>query len=789
MMFFNDSNAQFASKIIEYLPAPGQYTNAEYIGTPEAAASIVGVNKGLVSLGAYGGTATYYFSQGIKNDPSNPYGVDFTIYGNATLTWSEPGIIQVMKDENKNGIPDDTWYEIAGSDHFWNSTLFSYEGTYQNSGLTKASDIQWTDNLGKSGIIPENSFHAQPYYPSSDLFPKVNIDKYTLKGTRIGGFIDLSNPGVVNSYRRKFGYADNTPVLSFTEKLPDNPYTTAIEGSGGDAIDIGWSVDKDMKPVQLDEIHFIRVYTGMNDMAGWLGEISTELTGIRDVEPATVSGTQTIIVIQDISPKISLNESVSLNAILFVNGIKQETSLNWTVSNSELASISNGKLTALKPGSFTLRASSSANSNLYTEKELEIFSVGKAVITLSSKTLKVNDKLELSGKLTDQNGNTLTGINPSWRIGNQSIAEIVQADGKYFLKGKQTGKSWLFLEALDLKSIRDSVLIEVFPESEKKKVFISIKTSENTIVPRQSFWVDQFDLTSKVDRTQKSYGLAEIPFVSLAHAIAAIFKNTDLNAEWAFHDDAEGGSKLYLWKIPEVDEGSVLFHFGYGGSQSSGTNRKTWIVMLNQQPVVNGFEQIKVNNNDEILIYHIADNSLPWTVTHLTSGSDSVKTNQKVEVQLKRYSCTMDLNRNVAIKSSEVIESQTVQLEAKDQNKISLTTDEWGKAIFSPEKPADYLIKSGIDVSKVHSESITRNQASIKNQLICKVQPNPFSESIQIDSSLPVTSVDIFNTEGKCVYHASGQKSEIDLSEFHSGVYVIRILAANRIFQQKIVKK
>jgi hypothetical protein len=80
MMFFYDSNAQFASKIIEYLPAPGQYTNAEYIGTPEAAASIVGVNKGLVSLGAYGGTATYYFSQGITNDPSNPYGVDFTIY-------------------------------------------------------------------------------------------------------------------------------------------------------------------------------------------------------------------------------------------------------------------------------------------------------------------------------------------------------------------------------------------------------------------------------------------------------------------------------------------------------------------------------------------------------------------------------------------------------------------------------------------------------------------------------------------------------------------------------------
>lgn len=166
MMFFLDSSAQFAMKMIEYLPAPGQYTNAESIGTPEAAKSIIGTTKGLVSLGAYGGSVTYYFNQGIKNDPANPYGVDFTIYGNSTLTWSEPGIIQVMKDDNKNGIPDETWFEIAGSDHFWNSTSTSYEITYQNTGSTKASNIPWTDNQGKSGIIPENTFHSQSYYPN-----------------------------------------------------------------------------------------------------------------------------------------------------------------------------------------------------------------------------------------------------------------------------------------------------------------------------------------------------------------------------------------------------------------------------------------------------------------------------------------------------------------------------------------------------------------------------------------------------------------------------------------------
>ena len=788
MMFFHDSNAQFASKLIEYLPAPGQYTNAEFIGTPDAANSIVGVNKGLVSLGAFGGSATYYFNQGIKNDPLNPYGVDFTVYGNSTPTWSEPGIIQVMKDENKNGIPDETWYEIAGSDHFWSSTLLSYEVTYQNSGLSKASNIPWTDNQGQSGIIPENSFHSQPYYPTSVLFPEVNPSQYTLKGTRIESFIDLSNPGVVNSYLRKFGYADNTPVLSFTEKLPDNPYTPEIEGSGGDAIDIGWAIDKDFKPVKLDEIHFIRIYTGMNALAGWLGEISTEITGIRDVEPFQVTGIQSMVVIHDFLPKIRVNESLNLNAFLFDNGLKQETPVNWSVSNPDLAQLVNGKLTAIKTGTLRLKASSSANPTIFSEKELEIFSFGKAIITVSAKSLKVNDKLELTGKITDQNGNVLSGINPVWRVDNESIAEIIPLDGNYFLKGKQTGKCWLFLETNEINPIMDSVLMEVFPESALKKVYISVKTTEKTIVPRQSVWVNQSDLTSKVDHAQKSYGLSDIPFVSLAHAIASAFLKLDLGGDFAFRDDAEGGSALYIWKVPAIEDGSKVYTYGYGGSQTSAAYRKTWVVMLNQQLIVNGFDQIKVNNDDEILIYHIADNSLPWMVSHLTSGTDSIKAHEKVQVQYKNYSCSMDTNRNIAIKSSEVIANHPVSIEMKNQPQISLITDEWGNASVTAEISGDYLVSAGINESILFAESITGNRPLITNQASCKVMPNPFTESIRIETPSKIRSIEVYNTEGQCVYKDNGLKTIVNLYGIQSGIYVIRIKTENQVFQQKIVK-
>lgn len=790
LLVYRNSDAQFATKVTDYLPAPGQYTNAEYIGTPAAAGSVAGTNRGMICLGAFGGSITLYFATGIQNDPANPYGVDFTIYGNSTMTWSEPGIIQVMKDENKNGIPDDTWYEIAGSDHYWNSTLFSYEVTYANSGLNHASNIYWSDNQGKTGIIPANSFHQQPYYPKSDLFPVVAPGHFTLKGTRISGHIDLSNPGEVNSYHRAFGYADNTPVLSASEKLPDNPYSTEIEGSGGDAIDIGWAVDSNLKPVKLDEIHFVRVYTGMNALVGWLGEISTEIAGIRDVEPATVSGSRSMVVIQDLPLKIMIGQALDLNALVFESGIPEENaSLIWTLNNPELAAIENTRLLSKKPGKLLIRAASRTNSSVYAEKELELFTAGKALITLQSPGLKVNDKIELSGKFTDQNGTVLTGLTPSWRIGNELIAKIIQADGKYYLKGKQTGKSWLYLEASGIKTFRDSLLVEVFPESARKRVYISVKTIEKTILPRQSVWVDQSDLTPAVDHPQKLYGLQEISFVSLAHAVASALKSNGLSSDWAFRDDAEGGSMLYLWKVPENEGGSTGYHFGYGGSRTSEAHRKTWVVMLNQQPYVSGFDKVKVNNNDEILIYHLTDNSLPWTVSQLTLGIDSVNANQQIELLVRKYACSMDNNRLISVNSSEIIANQSLGVEQKNQSTIKLTTDEYGKASFIAEKSGEYLVSSGIDAAKLVVSQITGIRISLKNKFKCIVYPNPFTESIRIDSPFPVSSIGIFNPEGKLVYTGTDSTQDISLGSLAPGLYILRFWAGNQAFQQKIIKK
>ena len=63
-----------------------------------------------------------------------------------------------------------------------------------------------------------------------------------------------------------FGYADNWPNMD------------ARSG-----IKLDWAVDAGGKPVKLKGVDFIRVHTGMRAQGGWLGEVSTEVGGVKDL--------------------------------------------------------------------------------------------------------------------------------------------------------------------------------------------------------------------------------------------------------------------------------------------------------------------------------------------------------------------------------------------------------------------------------------------------------------------------------------------------------------------------
>ena len=202
---------------MEYKPAPGQLINETPWGTPDGVRSLEGGLGGTASLGAFGGYVVFRFEQAVENDPLNPYGVDFSIFGNPMPGWSEPGVVWVMKDDNLNGEADDTWYELAGSDYWFSSTRKGYGVSYTNPGGDQAMDVPWEDQSGGRGTIRANTAHTQPYYPLHDSFPSIDPDRYSLEGTCLTGLVAGTSPGSSRSPEpsgmQTTGFLDLPPIL------------------------------------------------------------------------------------------------------------------------------------------------------------------------------------------------------------------------------------------------------------------------------------------------------------------------------------------------------------------------------------------------------------------------------------------------------------------------------------------------------------------------------------------------------------------------------------------------
>lgn len=250
------------SVLPEYSPAPGQFINDEETGgftaedTPEKAVIYAGkrLRQGLyISLGAFGGYLVAGFDHSIVNDG----GFNLQITGNAHDNSSEPGIVWVMQDSNGNGLPDDTWYELKGSEHSNSQTTRNYAVTYFRPQEPKRP-VHWIDNEGNTGTIDYlGPFHSQDsYYP---LW--IDKDHYTLTGTRLEARSYLSQSGSWVSPSYDWGYADN---------------------SDQDLFRISDAINHNGNPIHLDFIDFVKVQTGVNGKSGWLGEISTEICTICD---------------------------------------------------------------------------------------------------------------------------------------------------------------------------------------------------------------------------------------------------------------------------------------------------------------------------------------------------------------------------------------------------------------------------------------------------------------------------------------------------------------------------
>ena len=129
---------------------------------------------------------------------------------------------------------------------------------------TENGAIHWTDNTGNSGAIPHLPFHRNGYFPMWIQDEELTFNGSLLppNGSPAPG---SSTDYILQSY--PWGYADNHP----------NSETALNSFSFSNARDISGA------PVSLPGVDFVRVYTGVNQICGAIGETSTEISRAADL--------------------------------------------------------------------------------------------------------------------------------------------------------------------------------------------------------------------------------------------------------------------------------------------------------------------------------------------------------------------------------------------------------------------------------------------------------------------------------------------------------------------------
>lgn len=286
--------SRYIDNVLEYCPAPGQFVNElpmyeegddAGVMAIKASEAIRGTNDQIISLGGYGGYVTFSFDHVVMNQK----GKDFIIKGNAFYAKdpetgaiqggsSEPGIVMVAFDTNGNGRPDNAeWYELVGSEHAKPSVVRNYSITYfrpqpdhqpqpgEDPHITDATYIRWIDNQGRRGYIQRNQFHTQEYYPRWLPDEECSFSGTLLPSNATKKIVDGEIHYTLHPY--EWGYVDNHP-----SEYPELS-----------SFDISDAIDAEGRAVHLPGVHWIRVYTALNQQSGWIGETSTEISQAIDL--------------------------------------------------------------------------------------------------------------------------------------------------------------------------------------------------------------------------------------------------------------------------------------------------------------------------------------------------------------------------------------------------------------------------------------------------------------------------------------------------------------------------
>lgn len=371
------------SAVTGYLPL-GQFANNNgwtYVGSKFVDKKVLDSTG--ISLGTFGGFAEFYFKDGIKDLATNPYGVDFVIYGNAFNGNPEPGAVQVgvvtvNSDETETFYK---WYELAGSNYYKGnfnydttkaaSSLSSiYSGTLRNTSVTYTrvnTDTSKIDvklaNYDRTRLVNAANWWPLTTNYLAGFSTRHDDANVTAAYTGDGENDTITFTGITavqdfnDNASYAFGYADVTPNGSPDQYgIPVNPYVPYTNGkTGGDGFDLAWAVDiATGEPVNLSAlgsdkvVKYVRVYSAALDVAQF-GETSPEITGIFTTVGSTGSAATTTPTIKiggstitttnkgTASKRLYTGTSTTINVTsaaehIYVNGVEVTSGSDYTLS-------------------------------------------------------------------------------------------------------------------------------------------------------------------------------------------------------------------------------------------------------------------------------------------------------------------------------------------------------------------------------------------------------------------------------------------------------------------------
>lgn len=766
------------TRLFEYFPAPGQFINLPTLGTPEAAFNTTIADNQVVSLGSFGGSITLGFSAPVYNHPDHPYGIDFTVFGNAFPGSSEPGIVWVMKDMNNNGLPDETWYQIAGSEYFNPLTRKQYRLKWKRASDGSAG---WTDETCQSGALRKNEFHLQPYYPEKEIFSEYPTDSVVFEGPCLEIF-SFKSDDKTSLPPLAFGYADNRGMIrNVSLTLPDNPYTPGVqEGCGGDPIDISWAVDSAGQYVDLDRIDFIKIVTGSLLVTSQLGEYSTEVGfAVATGQMPGITGDDEMVVIHSHPSEILEGDTLVLSAHFFRRGRIATDPVGFESADGESFKLTNaGRVTSTKGGIYSVKAFSIATPQLTAETRVVVLSPDSIVLPGLPVNILPGQPIQLNPQLLDQFGGSVSGMNWNIFVSDTTVLRFQNQGDGFLLTAQRPGDVDLKFWTSRFPDKTRTTRITIPSAGQPIRVYSSAKSYESNLLPFQ--WIDLKSLAASGNSMTGEKRAVEAVSFSLADAVTSILTKAGIRYEMRESVEPEIG--LYLYFV----EQDGIFTYGWGGKTTPAAYAKGWVIRKNGQNYLNNLDKTAVSNGDTIILYHVGNLLESWTLNLLTATPDSIEQGGVVEVTARMVMCTYH-------PASGIRESVPVPLENQPLclgRNYCEQTGKNGNALIKIDASLPAIISSGNDAIWIYGRTTTGTSTYVLKDM--QVYPNPAGDFIRIDGIIGnAAQLKIYDMSGKFMmeWMTPNSHESLSIKNLNNGMYVIVIHDNKNIFRSKFIKK